>query len=109
MNSQRRAYLYGIGAVLLWSTVASAFKISLRYLDPLQLLFYSSLASSALLAGIVAGSGRIAELRCTPKQLGRSLLLGTLNPLVYYSVLFEDPDGIRLEINHVPGKGLLAK
>src|SRR5262249_57110195 len=25
----------------------------------------------------------------------------------YYSVLFEDPDGIRLEINHVPGKGNL--
>ena len=26
----------------------------------------------------------------------------------YYSVLFEDPDGTRLEINHVPGKGLLS-
>ena len=26
----------------------------------------------------------------------------------YYSVLFEDPDGIRLEINHVPGQGLLT-
>lgn len=26
----------------------------------------------------------------------------------YYSCLFEDPDGIRLEINFVPGKGLLA-
>ncbi|HEY1561419.1 MAG TPA: VOC family protein [Caulobacteraceae bacterium] len=26
----------------------------------------------------------------------------------YYSVLFEDPDGVRLEINYVPGKGLLA-
>jgi hypothetical protein len=26
----------------------------------------------------------------------------------YYSVLFEDPDGIRLEMNHVPGKGLLT-
>jgi catechol 2,3-dioxygenase-like lactoylglutathione lyase family enzyme len=25
----------------------------------------------------------------------------------YYSVLFEDPDGIRLEVNHVPGRGLL--
>jgi catechol 2,3-dioxygenase-like lactoylglutathione lyase family enzyme len=25
----------------------------------------------------------------------------------YYSVLFEDPDGIRLEMNFVPGKGLL--
>jgi catechol 2,3-dioxygenase-like lactoylglutathione lyase family enzyme len=26
----------------------------------------------------------------------------------YYSVLFEDPDGIRLEVNFVPGVGLLA-
>jgi catechol 2,3-dioxygenase-like lactoylglutathione lyase family enzyme len=26
----------------------------------------------------------------------------------YYSILFEDPDGIRLELNHVPGKGLLG-
>ena len=26
----------------------------------------------------------------------------------YYSVLFEDPDGVRLEINHVPGQGLLT-
>ena len=24
----------------------------------------------------------------------------------YYSILFEDPDGVRLEINHVPGKGV---
>lgn len=23
----------------------------------------------------------------------------------YYSLLFEDPDGLRVEINHVPGKG----
>jgi catechol 2,3-dioxygenase-like lactoylglutathione lyase family enzyme len=27
----------------------------------------------------------------------------------YYSVLFEDPDGIRLEVNFVPGAGLLAE
>ena len=27
----------------------------------------------------------------------------------YYSVLFEDPDGIRLELNHVPGLGLLTE
>jgi catechol 2,3-dioxygenase-like lactoylglutathione lyase family enzyme len=26
----------------------------------------------------------------------------------YYSALFEDPDGVRLEINYIPGKGLLA-
>ena len=27
----------------------------------------------------------------------------------YYSILFEDPDGVRLEINHVPGRGLLSE
>jgi catechol 2,3-dioxygenase-like lactoylglutathione lyase family enzyme len=27
----------------------------------------------------------------------------------YYSVLFEDPEGIRLEANFVPGKGLFAE
>jgi catechol 2,3-dioxygenase-like lactoylglutathione lyase family enzyme len=27
----------------------------------------------------------------------------------YYSILFEDPDGVRLEINHVPGRGLLVE
>jgi catechol 2,3-dioxygenase-like lactoylglutathione lyase family enzyme len=26
----------------------------------------------------------------------------------YYSLSFRDPEGIRLELNHVPGKGLLA-
>ena len=27
----------------------------------------------------------------------------------YYSVLFEDPVGTRLEVNHVPGQGVLAE
>ncbi len=27
----------------------------------------------------------------------------------YYSVLFECPDGIRLELNHIPGTGILEK
>lgn len=27
----------------------------------------------------------------------------------YYSVLFEDPDGMRIEVNHVPGRGHLEK
>jgi catechol 2,3-dioxygenase-like lactoylglutathione lyase family enzyme len=27
----------------------------------------------------------------------------------YYSVSFRDPEGIRLEVNHVPGKGILAE
>jgi catechol 2,3-dioxygenase-like lactoylglutathione lyase family enzyme len=27
----------------------------------------------------------------------------------YYSILFEDPDGVRIEVNHVPGKGHLGE
>ena|SRR5689334_3695439 len=27
----------------------------------------------------------------------------------YYSVLFEDPAGVRIELNHVPGQGVLAE
>jgi len=26
----------------------------------------------------------------------------------YYSVVFEDPDGIRIEVNHIPGRGHLS-
>ena len=26
----------------------------------------------------------------------------------YYSILFEDPDGVRLELNFVPGKGVFG-
>ena len=26
----------------------------------------------------------------------------------YYFIVFEDPDGIRLEVNFIPGKGLLV-
>lgn len=38
----------------------------------------------------------------------RGPMEGTWAPGYYY-VLFEDPDGIRLEINHVPGQGVLAE
>jgi catechol 2,3-dioxygenase-like lactoylglutathione lyase family enzyme len=27
----------------------------------------------------------------------------------YYSILFEDPAGLRLEVNHIPGKGIFEK
>lgn len=37
-NRDRQALLYGLGAVLAWSTVATAFKLALRELDVLQLV-----------------------------------------------------------------------
>jgi catechol 2,3-dioxygenase-like lactoylglutathione lyase family enzyme len=44
------------------------------------------------------------------KELGAEIVHGPEEAMWapgYYSILFEDPDGIRLEINYVPGKGLL--
>ena len=36
MVDQKKAYISGIIAVLLWSTVASAFKLTLRYLTEIK-------------------------------------------------------------------------
>lgn len=93
MINQRKADLYGLAAVLLWSTVASAFKLSLRYLDPAQLLFYANLASILVLAGVLALQGKIGLLLSySTNQYLRSLFLGLLNPFMYYLVLFKAYD-----------------
>src|SRR4029077_656322 len=45
------------------------------------------------------------------KEIGATIVRGPLEGTWapgYYYVLFEDPDGIRLEVNFVPGAGLLA-
>jgi catechol 2,3-dioxygenase-like lactoylglutathione lyase family enzyme len=49
-----------------------------------------------------------ALLRDMNATIVRGPLDGTWAPGYYY-VLFEDPDGIRLEVNFVPGAGLLAE
>jgi hypothetical protein len=46
------------------------------------------------------------------KQIGATIVRGPLEVSWapgYYYALFEDPDGIRLEVNHVPGAGVLAE
>ena len=48
-----------------------------------------------------------AKLREMGATIDRGPIEGDWAPGYYY-VVFEDPDGIRLEINHVPGKGLLS-
>jgi len=89
MGRQGKAYLSGLVAVLLWSTVASAFKLSLRRLDFIQLLCYSSMASTILLGAILAARGRLGDVRgLTGRQYARALLLGALNPFLYYLILF---------------------
>jgi len=89
MGTQRRAYFYAIAAVLLWSTVASAFKISLRHIQVLPLLFCASLTSTAVLFCILSAGRKLNSLKIlTRRECLNSALLGFLNPFLYYIVLF---------------------
>jgi drug/metabolite transporter (DMT)-like permease len=93
MKKQTRAFAFGIITVLLWSTVASAFKLSLRYLEPIQLLLYATATSVVTLFLILALQGKLNLIRSvTGKVVLRAGLLGILNPLLYYLVLFEAYD-----------------
>jgi drug/metabolite transporter (DMT)-like permease len=90
MEKQKQAYLYAITAVLFWSTMASAFKVSLRYLDFLHLLFFSSIASVAILFLILLIQNKLSLFKgYSGKDYLRSVMLGFLNPFLYYVVLFK--------------------
>jgi len=93
MKNQRQAYLYGLATVLLWSTVASAFKLSLRHLSPVELLFYACFTSCLVLLGVLAVQHKLVLLRqLTVADWRRSFQLGLLNPFLYYLVLFKAYD-----------------
>ena len=93
MPPQKQAYIYAISAVFLWSTAATAFKLSLRVLDPIQLLFYAVLASSIVLGIIIVAQGKWSAIfLCTRRQYLQSLGLGLLNPCAYYLVLLRAYD-----------------
>ena len=93
MKNQQKAYLFGIATVLLWSTVASAFKLTLKYLDYIQLLLYSSIISILVLSGILIVQGRLGTIfSYSRQQYLQSLRLGFVNPFFYYLVLFKAYD-----------------
>lgn len=88
--NERKALLYGLSAVLLWSTVATAFKITLNYFSPVQMLVVASVVSAIALTGISFYQGTLSQLKRT--LLLRPwyyLALGLINPLAYYLVLFK--------------------
>jgi drug/metabolite transporter (DMT)-like permease len=90
MTNQKKAYLFALVSILFWSTVASAFKISLRYLDFLQLLLYSSFTSVFVLFIILVVQKKVYLLKeSSPKHYLHSAILGCLNPFIYYIVLFK--------------------
>jgi len=105
MPSQTQAALLTLLVVLFWSTAATAFKIGLRLVTPYTLLLYSVAVSTLVLLLILILQGKLAALRHTPAPvLRRAALLGILNPLLYYLVLFKAysllPGQIAMSLNY---------
>jgi drug/metabolite transporter (DMT)-like permease len=99
VNNSTKAYLYAGVTVLFWSTVATAFKLSLAYLDVFQLVFYAALSGAAvLLIPVIVNKDLpllLVEFRRYPWHTMGSALM---NPLVYYLVLFAAYDRLPAQI-----------
>lgn len=91
--NERRALGFGLSAVLLWSTVATAFKLTLAEFTPIQMLTVASIVSAIILIGICAVQGKLSLLpRTFLSNPWYYLLLGLINPLAYYIILFKAYD-----------------
>ena len=89
MINSSKANIYTLATALLWSTIATAFKIALKYLDPWQLVFWSVTISTLLLIIIVMIRGNAGLIVPQFKQSpGLFLVLGLLNPFLYHAALF---------------------
>jgi len=93
MPNQKKAYLFAFAAIACWSTIGSAFKLTLRYLDPLGLLFYSSFVACLVVLLLLLTGKKIHLVRnVTRRELIYSAFLGLLNPFFYYVVLLKSYD-----------------
>lgn len=90
MNPQLKAYSYALIAIAFWSTMSSAFKISLNYIAFDILLFFAVWAAVIVLGLLLipGGSWKLL-LQTTSSEWKRSLLMGFLNPFAYYLILFK--------------------
>ncbi|EJB8415434.1 DMT family transporter [Vibrio vulnificus] len=91
--NERRALGFGLSAVLLWSTVATAFKLTLAEFSPIQMLTIASVVSAMALLTICALQGKLTQISTTfLSNPWYYLLLGLINPLAYYLILFKAYD-----------------
>ena len=80
-------------AVLSWSTVATAFKVALSYLTHFEMLLVASFTSLAIFAVVLTVQRRWGAVKSLPRRTwGYFALLGLLNPVAYYLVLFKSYD-----------------
>lgn len=90
MKQSSKAQLYALCSVVLWSTVATAFKLGLQSLSPLYLILTASVFSLLTFFVVILIQGRLKELfTVSISGLGKSALLGALNPFGYYLILFQ--------------------
>ncbi len=93
MTRSFKSYLFALMAVLFWSTIASALKITLRYIDFRQLLFYASLTSLIILFAALLWQKKTGLFKSlTFADLLRSAILGFISPFLYYLVLLKAYD-----------------
>ena len=92
-KNQKKAYKFALISVFLWSTVATAFKISLSFISPLELLFYSSLSSLFILGIVLLYQKKLSSVVTHLKEQPLLVIvLGAINPFIYYLVLFSAYD-----------------
>ena len=93
-HAERQALVCALLAVALWSTVATGFKLGLRELAPLQLLFLGSAISTIVFVLAAARRG-------WPRaglNVREGILFGAINPGCYYVILFEAYDRLPAQI-----------
>jgi len=92
-SNQNKAYFFAGIVIFFWSTVATAFKLALNHLEPIQLVFYSTLFSVIVLFLITLIQGKLGLIKSFSKSdLVRCAFLGLLNPCLYYIILFKGYD-----------------
>ena len=90
MDHSRQSYIYAGMAVLFWSTVPTAFKISLGELDILTMLTIASLTSAMTLMAVVIVQKKTSLLRfANSREFFNSAILGLINPFIYYLILLK--------------------
>ncbi len=103
-TSEQLALTLGLSAVVLWSSVATGFKLGLTVLTPLQLVLLGSVISTLVFAFFL-GLRRVRHPR-TPatahllwqQTLREAVPLALINPLAYYPILLAGYDRLPAQI-----------
>lgn len=90
MENTGKSYFYALLTVLFWSTVPTAFKLSLREWDVLPVVTVAALTSAIILFLILLLQKKISLLKeSAPRDILNSAILGLINPFIYYIILLK--------------------